>query len=424
MPTRVLIMGLGPIGAGVARRLHARRSFKVVAAVDIDPAKAGRDLGEVLGTERPTGVKVSADVASAIRKAKPQAAVLCTSSSLQAVWPQLEAVLKLRVPIVSTTEELSYPWFSNRRLARKIDAAAKKAKVAVVGTGVNPGFAMERAAHRAHSRSASAVNAVRIERIEDARIRRLPFQQKIGSGLTPEQFAEKVKDLSVRHVGLTESVAMIADALGFEIDRITDEIQPKIAREPVESRFLKVPAGRVCGLVQDGIGYVDGEPRIALHMEAYLGAPEDVRSRRGRGFAAARRPRRRRLPRRRGDGLDHGQQHLQLAARDTRASHDAKPGAAVVRRRPARPEPPHAAPRLPGNDGRRDARRGHAWRSDGGRGCRVRRRPKTPWAPAAGRPRGAGRPRKSDLLSVDVEIAQDVVRAFSLEPRLGAHVRE
>jgi 4-hydroxy-tetrahydrodipicolinate reductase len=113
-----------------------------------------------------------------------------------------------------------------------------------------------------------------IERIQDARIRRLPFQQKIGSGLTPEQFAEKVKDLSVRHVGLTESVAMIADALGFGLDRITDEIQPKIAREPVESRFLKVPAGRVCGLVQDGIGYVDGEPRIALHMEAYLGAPE------------------------------------------------------------------------------------------------------------------------------------------------------
>ena len=273
MPTRVLIMGLGPIGAGVARQLLARRSFKVVAAVDIDPAKAGRDLGEVLGAERPTGVKVSADVASAIRKAKPQAAVLCTSSSLRKVWPQLEAVLKLRVPIVSTTEELSYPWFSNRPLARRIDAAAKKAKVAVVGTGVNPGFAMD-ALPIALTAICERVDAVRIERIQDARIRRLPFQQKIGSGLTPEQFAEKVKDLSVRHVGLTESVAMIADALGFRLDRITDEIQPKIARAPVESRFLKVPAGRVCGLVQDGIGYVDGEPRIALHMEAYLGAPE------------------------------------------------------------------------------------------------------------------------------------------------------
>jgi 4-hydroxy-tetrahydrodipicolinate reductase len=118
------------------------------------------------------------------------------------------------------------------------------------------------------------VDAVRVERIQDARIRRLPFQQKIGSGLTPEQFAEKVKDLSVRHVGLTESVAMIADALGWKLDRVTDEIQPRIAREPVESQFLKVPAGRVCGIVQDGVGYVAGEPRVALHMEAYLGAPE------------------------------------------------------------------------------------------------------------------------------------------------------
>jgi 4-hydroxy-tetrahydrodipicolinate reductase len=110
--------------------------------------------------------------------------------------------------------------------------------------------------------------------VQDARIRRLPFQQKIGSGLTPEQFAEKVKALTVRHVGLTESVAMIADAVGFKLDRVTDEILPRIAAEPVESQFLKVPAGRVCGIVQDGIGYVGGEPRIELHMEAYLGAPE------------------------------------------------------------------------------------------------------------------------------------------------------
>ncbi len=273
MPTKVLIMGLGPIGAGIARQLLARKNFKVVAAVDIDPAKAGRDLGDVLGGERRTGVKVTPDVVAAIRKAKPQAAVLCTSSSLKKVWPQLEAVLKLRVPIVSTTEELSYPWFSNRPLARKIDAAAKKAKVGVVGTGVNPGFAMD-ALPIALTAICERVDSVRVERIQDARIRRLPFQQKIGSGLTPEEFAEKVKDFTVRHVGLTESVAMIADALGLELDRVTDEIQPKIAREAVESRFLKVPAGRVCGIVQDGIGYVSGEPRIALHMEAYLGAPE------------------------------------------------------------------------------------------------------------------------------------------------------
>jgi 4-hydroxy-tetrahydrodipicolinate reductase len=273
MPTKVMIMGLGPIGAGVARQLLSRSNFKIVAAVDIDPAKAGKDLGDVLGTGKRSGVTVVADAAAAIRKAKPQVAVLCTSSSLKRVWPQLEGVLRLKLPIVSTTEELAYPWFSNRLLARKIDATAKKARVAVVGTGVNPGFAMDTLPITLTA-ICERVESVRVERVQDARIRRLPFQQKIGSGLTPEQFAEKVKDLSVRHVGLTESVAMIADALGWKLDRITDEIQPKIAQAPVESQFLKVAAGRVCGIVQDGIGYVAGESRIELHMQAYLGAPE------------------------------------------------------------------------------------------------------------------------------------------------------
>jgi 4-hydroxy-tetrahydrodipicolinate reductase len=273
MPTRVMVMGLGPIGAGVARQLVARKNFKLVSAVDVDPAKAGRDLAEVVGLPRKTGVKVVADAAAAIRKTRPQVAVLCTSSALKKVWPQLEAVLKLKVPIVSTTEELAYPWFSNKALARRIDAAAKKARVAVAGTGVNPGFAMD-ALPIALSAICERVDAVRVDRIQDARIRRLPFQQKIGSGLTPAEFAERVKALTVRHVGLTESIAMIADALGIGLDRISDEIQPKIAAAPVESQFLKVEAGRVCGIVQDGVGSVDGKPVIVLHMEAYLGAPE------------------------------------------------------------------------------------------------------------------------------------------------------
>jgi len=273
MPTKVMIMGLGPIGAGVARQLAARKNFKIVSAVDIDPAKAGKDLGAVVGLGKRTGIKVGTDPAAAIRKTRPQVAVLCTSSALKKVWPQVEAVLKLKVPIVSTTEELSYPWFSNRALAKKIDAAAKKAKVAVVGTGVNPGFAMD-ALPLTLTAICERVDSVRVDRIQDARIRRLPFQQKIGSGLTPEQFAEKVKAFTVRHVGLTESVAMIADGLGWKLDRITDEIQPRIAGAPVESQFLKVEAGRVCGIVQDGVGYVKGKPVITLHMEAYLGAPE------------------------------------------------------------------------------------------------------------------------------------------------------
>ena len=272
MPTRALLMGLGPIGAGVARQIIARRAFKLVAAVDIDPAKAGQSLGNVVDLEKNVRLKVTDDPVAAIRLTKPDVAVLCTSSSLKKVWPQIQTVLARKVPIVSTTEELSYPHLSNRALARKIDAAAKKARVAVVGTGVNPGFAMD-ALPITLTAVCERVDAIRVERVQDARMRRLPFQQKIGSGLTLEEFGEGVRAATVRHVGLAESVAMIADALGWKLDRVTDEIQPMIAKAPIEGP-LPVEAGQVCGITQDGVGYREGRAAVVLHMEAYLGAPE------------------------------------------------------------------------------------------------------------------------------------------------------
>ncbi len=276
-PIKVMHVGLGPIGAAVVRQIAARKGFRIVGAVDIDPAKTGRDLGQVADVGRALRVKVSADLRKAIKAARPDVVVLCTSSALKKVLPQIEEIVKLKVPIVSTTEELAYPTKGNLKYARAIHQAAKKAKVAVLGTGVNPGFVMD-ALPITLTGVCERVEALRIDRVQDARIRRLPFQQKIGAGLTREQFQKKVEDASVRHVGLAESVSMIADALGWKLDRITDEIQPKMATETVASEFLAVDPGFVCGIVQDGVGYRNGTPVITLHMEAYLGAPESYDS--------------------------------------------------------------------------------------------------------------------------------------------------
>ena len=273
MAIRVLLYGLGPIGAAVARQVASRKGFQIVGAVDIDRNKIGRDLGEVIGLEKKLKVRVTNDPIGAIKDGKPDVAVICTSSSLKQVMPQIQTVLSKKIAIVSTTEELSYPVGKNRALAKKIDALAKKAKVAVVGTGVNPGFAMD-ALPIMLTGICERVDSIRVDRVQDARTRRLPFQQKIGSGLTQEQFAQKVKDGSVRHVGLAESVNMIADAMGWTLDKVTDEIQPKIAVQMVESELLAVDPGYVCGIIQDGIGFSKGKPVVTLHMEAYLGAPE------------------------------------------------------------------------------------------------------------------------------------------------------
>jgi 4-hydroxy-tetrahydrodipicolinate reductase len=274
---RVMHVGLGPIGALVARQIASRKGFRIVGAVDVDPLKAGSDLGDVIDAGRKLRVGVTADIGRTIEATKPDVAVLCTGSSLKVVLPQLEEVLARRVPIVTTTEEAAYPAPRNRRLAKHIDAAAKKAGVAVLGTGVNPGFTMD-ALPIALTAVCERVDRIEVCRVQDARIRRLPFQQKIGAGLTREQFARQVGLGTVRHVGFTESIQMIGDAMGWRFDRIVDEVAPKIAEQAVGSDLLAVEPGQVCGVIQNGVGYAKGAALVTLRLEAYLGAPESYDS--------------------------------------------------------------------------------------------------------------------------------------------------
>lgn len=277
MAIRVVLVGLGPIGAAVGRQLTARTGFQIVGAVDIDPSKLGRDAGDVLELGRRLRVRVGESIGKTLKAKKPDVAVLCTGSTLKDVLPQFEEVLKQRVPIVTTTEEAAYASARNRPLARRLDAAARRAKVAVLGTGVNPGFLMD-ALPIALTALCERVDRIEVHRVQDARIRRLPFQQKIGAGLTTEQFTRGVERGLLRHVGFTESIQMIADAVGWKLERTSVEIEPKVATELVESELLAVDPGYVCGIVQHGVGYVQGEPRIGLRLEAYLGAPESYDS--------------------------------------------------------------------------------------------------------------------------------------------------
>jgi hypothetical protein len=277
MSIRVLHVGLGPIGAAVARQVAARPGLRIVGAVDIDRAKVGRDAGEVLDLGRRLRVTVSGDLDAEIRRSAPDVAVVCTSSTLRGVAPQFEAILRRRVPIVTTTEEAAYPASYNKRLSRLIDAAARKAGVAVLGTGVNPGFTMD-ALPIALTAVCERVERIEVRRVQDARIRRLPFQLKIGAGLTRDEFRRKVADRTVRHVGFSESIQMIADAMGWSLGRIVEHVKPKVAQRAVTGGLVHVARGRVSGLIQRAVGYVDGAERITLTLEAYLGAPESYDS--------------------------------------------------------------------------------------------------------------------------------------------------
>jgi hypothetical protein len=270
---RAIQYGIGPIGASIAKLLREKDTVDIVGAIDNDPAKVGRDLGEVIGaSDAPWGVKVSGD-ARGILEQSADIVMHTTSSSLPKVMDQLLACLDVGSCVVSTCEELSYPYRTYPDLAAKLDKAAKESGVALVGTGVNPGFVMDKMVITLAAVSQRIEHAKAL-RIVDASKRRLPLQKKIGAGMSVEEFRSKVQEGVIKHVGLPESVAMIADSLGLPVDEITESIEPKVATERVQTEFLTVESGQAAGVHQIARGLYAGKELIYLELQMYVGAKD------------------------------------------------------------------------------------------------------------------------------------------------------
>lgn len=270
---RVVQFGVGPIGASIARLMRQKATLEIVGAIDKDPAKIGRDLGEVAGAaDAPWGVIISSESQTVL--AKPVDVVVhSTSSYLPSVMDQLLECLAAGCCIVSTCEELAYPWKKHPDLSKQLDFAAKEEGVALLGTGVNPGFVMDKLVLTLSAVS-QRVHWVSAVRIVDASKRRLPLQKKIGAGMTPEEFHAQVAAGVIKHHGLPESIAMVADGLEFDLDDISETINPVIAEEEVRTEFLVVARGQVAGVHQIARGTAAGKEKIFMELKMFVGAKQ------------------------------------------------------------------------------------------------------------------------------------------------------
>lgn len=257
-PIHILQIGLGPIGLAITKILAKRTRAKIVGAIDIAPDKSNQDLGILANIEK-LGVLVSSDITKTVKANQVDVAVLTTSSKIEVIRKQMLPLLELGIPIVTTCEELSYPWHTNPVEAKMIDDTAQKNHVAVLSTGVNPGFLMDFLPSIITGLCAD-VTSIQVERIQDASIRRLPFQNKIGVGMQKEQFQIQVDSGVIRHVGLKESIYLIAEKLGWILDRVEEKI------EPVLTTNSEVAAG----VFQIGQGFMQEKEVIRLIFKASM----------------------------------------------------------------------------------------------------------------------------------------------------------
>jgi hypothetical protein len=264
---RVAQYGIGPIGAEIVKLLLTKPWVELAAAVDIDPAKVGRDVGEVIGLGRKVGVKV-------IPRLEAPVEVVChsTRSRLRDVHSELEGLLTRGSHVVSTCEELAFPL--DPAIRETLQQVAKTANVTLLGTGVNPGFVMDKLPLTLTS-VCQEVTSIEIRRTVDAAQRREPLQRKVGAGMTPDEFRKAVAAGDIKHMGLRESLMMVGNGLGVDFTSVSDEvIAPLVAEKDITTQYLTVKAGQVAGVHQtiSGKGAID----VSLDIRMYVGAPHPV----------------------------------------------------------------------------------------------------------------------------------------------------
>lgn len=268
---RVVQFGLGPIGQACVKVLTEKSGVALVGGIDIDVNKVGKDLGEVCGLKNPLGVAVRGDVEAALAEWQPQVVVHTTLSFLDRIEDQLATIIRRGAHIVSSTEELFYPYQRNPEFCQRLDTLAKQHGVAVVATGVNPGFAMD-LLPLCLTGMCTEVKKITATRVVDASKRRLPLQKKIGAGISRKEFRERVATGTFGHIGLRESAFAVMHTMGWPIEEMKESLKPMIADKRVKTPYLTVEAGQVTGIHQIMRVKSGGQERLKLELQMHVGA--------------------------------------------------------------------------------------------------------------------------------------------------------
>ena len=271
-PIRVVQMGLGAVGCGIAQAALGRSQLRMVGAIDVDPAKVGKDLGEFLGSDTPLGVPVAASPGDVLGAQAVDVVLQATGSHIPDVVDQLKELAEAGCNVVSTCEELAYPWLRHPELAREIDAKARECGVTILGTGVNPGFVMDTLVLVA-SAVCSDIRRIESTRVVAARERRLALQQKIGSGMEPSDFRQLADQGKIGHVGLRESFYLIAAGLGWEMAGPRETIDPVCATTRIKTANFDIAPGKVAGIHQIVQGASEGRD-LVLDLTMSMAAAE------------------------------------------------------------------------------------------------------------------------------------------------------
>lgn len=262
---RVLVLGTGKMGSGIARLLLRKEGIELVGLFARRAERAGIDAGRVLGLDHELGLTISNDLSAVIEQSRPHIAIQATCSLLEDAAAEITTLLQQGVSVISTAEEMAYPAAASSPVADELHQLAIEHNAVLLGTGINPGFVLDLLVI-ALTGVCADIRSISATRINDLS----PYGRSVlatqGVGLSPQTFTHGLEDGSVvGHIGFVQSVHMIAAALGWELERIEETREPIISSVRRETPLVTVEPGQVAGCHHTAVAYRQGRAVITLN---------------------------------------------------------------------------------------------------------------------------------------------------------------
>ncbi len=269
---KTIIWGFGAMGQGIAEMLLKKKGVEIVGVCDLNPKIVGKEISSVLGEGKST-VKISDNIDDVLEK-NADVLFLATDSYTSKSYSKIVTALEAGVNVISTAEEMAYPFASEPELSKKINETAKKNNVTVLGTGINPGFVMDVLAISL-SGAMTNVTGIEVKRVNSLSPFGKTVMEEQGVGISLNEFDERSNNNELAgHVGFKESVYMIADALGLELDDFQQQMKPIVTNVDRKSKFGEAKKGTLAGIDMSAQGRVKGKDFIVMNHPQQI-EPED-----------------------------------------------------------------------------------------------------------------------------------------------------
>ena len=263
---RVAIWGFGAMGRGIAEMLLKKKGVEIVGVCDINPGIVGKAMHDVLEIRRDghPDVIIKDKIEDVVKSGACDVALLATDSFTKNAFDKIKFCLEQKANVISTAEEFAYPKAQEPQLADEICKIAKANGVTALGTGINPGFVLDYLI-LALTGTCETVTAIKASRVNDLSPFGHAVMEEQGVGITKAEFDKRIAEDSLAgHVGFPESITMIADGIGWKLDKIEQTKDAIVSNVDRETKYVKVAPGSLAGIRQQGFGTVDGVVKITM----------------------------------------------------------------------------------------------------------------------------------------------------------------